>query len=568
MHNLRNFLLFVVFIVTHVFCVRPETTNDGVLLSQRKIIHMLENDQGLEENIAKRFRYFAREGWATSKKRHKNTEDLLTDKAYNIMMNDVFNRVIKMASTAKDTGDNINDNAKQADDATLSIRPPKDQYVRAIRALRNMGGDSAFIRNKQRTKPLLCAVFLSAVEADIKTLRNNIEISNKQRRKGFGCDWSVTFFSGDNKLIDTFLHDVTHAAISNDNIYLQQEHNRLSSSSVLSNVVHVTNYTGERGKDGVYVPKPHLYHSLLNVARPYQRLWVLDADLSLRDFSFQSLSSLYECTNWYDSNDNNNNDKKLSSDFPLSERRRHPSLPKGPLIAQPLIYGKSSFFKELTSKKWDVLQSSYKFKASENTTTINIDENNNIIGQRVGFIEQMLPIFTVDFYEWYMKYIVEPWLPAFLVFEATWGLDTTWCGAAGDFAYYSSYWGHDWKDIQGIPIRPSLRTNISNIPFGCGLLINKPISNKKTGTTINQSKSIDNNNAGLVVHHNMKQKGSQMKTKHGDALQYATFRFSGHMIKHWMHDYFKQLLIPNSKAFPAPDVSNIVTNNNVIENCV
>ena len=464
-------LLSILVVLTPVMMAASDSQER---LDTKSIVKRLKSDDQLESWVPRTFIKYAKEGWGNAKRRigeDASEKKNFNNDAWEVMLNIVYGRIKKMSET---------------------LRPPKEQHELALNALMDMG-KHAVKRNTARSKPLLCAVFLSANPTDMTILKNNLKRSNDG--KSVGCDWAVTFYAGDADIIKEFLDDV-------------QTHGKFPQ------VVKATQYTGKRGNDGIYVPKPYLYHSLKEVVKPYQRLWVLDADISLAEFSFAKLHAILSCAEWYD------------DDSMHSSSKRHPSLPPGPIIAQPVISSRANFYSSLTAPRW---------QNKVGNAAVHV-------GQHTGFVEQMMPLFVTDFYEWYMEYIVEPWLPVSLEFEATWGFDTTWCGAAADFAYYSSnHWERDESGrsssssssssstSSSSSINPR-NTNTTNVPFACGLFLYTD-----------------------AVQHLNKNKGSQMNTKHGNGTTMALFRFSGHMMKMWVHDYHKEWLTPTKRAFPNPE---------------
>ncbi len=368
------------------------------------------------------------------------------------------------------------------------ILPPHNQQEIAMTALKvRSESDAQKARDQARKRQLLCAVFLSS--ADLPVLYGNLDSSNRQEN---GCDWSVTFFAGRNDLITKFIDDV--------------------GAGRYPRVVHATNYTGPRAASGtIFVPKPALYLTLLPLTKAYKRVWILDADISLESFSFTRLFRVLDCEFAYD--------KKHS----LSDVLQRRGTPRGPIISQPVVADDTQFFPTLNAGYW-------------NKSGLGIGKQAKFLAQQVRIIEQQMPIFQADFFEWYVDQIMRPWVPVSLVLEATWGFDTTWCGAAEDYAlfragestlganYYSKY-------------------NVSR-PAACAVLL-----------------------ATHPVRHLKKVTGSQMITKHGNAVAYATFYFTGHMQKFWVHDRLPSWSAPNRRGLPNASRANLVPRSTAPKNC-
>jgi len=440
---------------------------DSSLLEEKEIIDNIRMDPLLGRRIADRFTKEGRIGWKTMKTRYtsKKFTDPVGNDVYKNMLNDVYSRVTRAAA----------------------LVPSAAQYQNAIDGLKARSEASKQgMRDTARTKPLLCAVFLSS--NDLETLKENL---NNSRRADAWCDWSVTFFGGEDTVISKFLNE--------------------TKSGTYSNVIHAANYTGPRAASGTnYVPKPVFYASLLPMTSAYKRIWILDADISVRAFSFAKLFRVLDCSIMYQ-----------DDTHPLSEMLRRPGFPRGPLVSQPVVADNTQFFPSLNAAYW---------------AKAGLGRRASHLAQLVRFTEQQMPIFQSDFFEWYVMYVIKPWVPVSLILEATWGFDTTWCGAAEDYALF-----HSGETALGNAYYA--KYNVSR-PSACAILL---------GTT--------------PVRH-MPKTGSQMATKHGNAINYATFYFTGHMQKYWVHDRFPEWYVPQKRALPKANWGNLVLKNQTDGACI
>lgn len=395
-----------------------------------------------------------------------------------------------------------------------AVLPSTNQNELALRGLIDRN-NTAVERGMKRKKDMLCAVFLLASDEDMAILRTNIEKSN-----GF-CEWSVVFFGGDDGLITEFLDSVK--------------------AKKFPTVVMAQKYSGPRAASNeAFVPKQLWYPIVSEITPGYKRVWLLDADISLENHNFEKVKNVLDCGNW-DKDYETGKYWKWKNDI---------GMPRGPIISQPLIQENTQYFPIFNAVSWKLAH--------------------HITAQRIRFVEQQIPIFNTDFFEWYVDYMVKPWLPVALIMEGTWGFDTTWCGAAEDYVMFhrgeldlSNEEEHKNKNNMMKPpknnknnknkikikkSKPYHGASISEVnrrPSVCALIVNSPVNHLKKSN-----------------------KKSGMSNKHGDALNVAKFYFSGHLMKYWVHDHNPRWVIDMKRALPSRNAENTLALEDLNKNCV
>jgi hypothetical protein len=137
-------------------------------------------------------------------------------------------------------------------------------------------------------------------------------------------------------------------------------------------------------------PKPVLYAELLPFLPFYQRVMVLDEDISLREFNYDKFMKIWNCADW-------------------------PSL-HPPLIVQGLLYEETQLFPFVHWSEW------------------RSKELSPVIAAEAKFIEQQMPSFDTFFLYWFIDAVVHKMLALSMELQTDWGIDSTWCAAAEQFA--------------------------------------------------------------------------------------------------------------------------------------
>lgn len=139
------------------------------------------------------------------------------------------------------------------------------------------------------------------------------------------------------------------------------------------------------------LPKSLLYFDLLPLLWEYQYAFLLDEDIALNSFNFTQYQRVLETA---------------------FQSPQHPDyLP--PMISQGLINVNSQMFPYLNLENW---------------------QDSSVIAAEVLLIEQQIPFFNSLFLTWFIDVVIRPTIPKIIETESSWGPDSTWCGAAFQFA--------------------------------------------------------------------------------------------------------------------------------------
>ena len=155
-----------------------------------------------------------------------------------------------------------------------------------------------------RTKMLLCSTFVKADYQILSLLYNNMKIMENK------CDWVVIFYDGDPTIMNEFCslvknNKLKHIDIDKNsmNIYNKFDNKLLypihltlckqANSSIYRNVVDITHQNGTIVKEKTSIPKSVLYQELLPVLTEYQKVFILDEDISLEGFGIQMFMNIW-----------------------------------------------------------------------------------------------------------------------------------------------------------------------------------------------------------------------------------------------------------------------------------
>ena len=216
---------------------------------------------------------------------------------------------------------------------------------------------------------LLCASFLLFTPDVISVAIENIRLAGRH------CThWAFIFYGGDKLKIAAFKE--------------QQGPKVVLAHSVLP------------PSRNTFVPKPLMYPALAPLLSDYKRVWLLDADISLKDFEMEKFLGHLDC------------------------------LTPPPLVAQPVVVGSSQSFPVLNLDWWNDEATSkspggFKFDRERGPVTT----------FRWRYVEQQVPIFDASFFHAFLRGVVSPLSGAYRALGDTdWGLDDVWCAAAAAFA--------------------------------------------------------------------------------------------------------------------------------------
>ena len=218
-------------------------------------------------------------------------------------------------------------------------------------------------------KPLLCATFASLTNAQsFYNLIENIKFGGNR------CDWIVVPYkpkngAGKSEITwsESFKDTIARTASESKTIVtiLDDDH---KISSTISNGDEL---------------KPLLYHRLLPYLQSYEKLWLLDEDISIVGFNFERYFGIWNCAFHQDS--------------------------PAPCITQPLLIGKE--LAPFGINGWKLF-------------------NDSIIAVKSAWIEQQAPILDAQFFSWFTLYFISPLYDEIMKAKTDVGHDFTWCGAA------------------------------------------------------------------------------------------------------------------------------------------
>ena len=218
-------------------------------------------------------------------------------------------------------------------------------------------------------KPLLCATFASLTNVQsFDNLIENIKLGGNR------CDWIVVPYKPKNGAeksqrtwSESFKETIARTASESK-----------TSFTILDDDHKISSTIG----DGDEL-KPLLYHKLLPYLQSYEKLWLLDEDISIEGFNFERYFGIWNCA--------------FRQDSPA------------PCITQPLLIGKE--LAPFGNNGWKIF-------------------NDSIIAVKSAWIEQQAPILDAQFFSWFTLYFISPLYSEIVKAKSDVGHDFTWCGAA------------------------------------------------------------------------------------------------------------------------------------------
>ena len=227
-------------------------------------------------------------------------------------------------------------------------------------------------------KGILCATFLRAsMETSVKVLFKNVAITNNF------CAWAVVIYRGTNNEVEK----VCHKGIQDRLVHCQ-----------------LTEHSVERTKNfnQKAVPKTILYRDLLPYLPDYERIFLLDEDISLYGVNMDRYMQIWDCS------------------FSLQK----------PLITQPVIAESTQFFEFVNADHW---------------------KGKDFIASGVGLIEQQVPFFDAIFFEWFVRRVLIYTMEKALSLGADCGHDRSWCNAAKMYGQFVLGWPEDTSTYRSTP---------------------------------------------------------------------------------------------------------------------
>ena len=223
---------------------------------------------------------------------------------------------------------------------------------------------------KKKRRHLLCVVFMKA------SVNNLVTVLSNMQRLGDACDWAVIFYAGEYK---EEVKVCSHPKLKSRLVLCTRPRATLR----VNDGVDVSNSKEHLSKS---VPKTVLYRSLLPLLPNYERIFLLDEDISLVEFDYNIYSEVWDCA------------------------FRHQS---PPLITQAVVAEDTQFFDFVSERSW---------------------RDKNIVATASGLVEQQAPLFDSIFFEWFVKRVLKSTYQYALEYGVDWGHDRSWCNAAAMYS--------------------------------------------------------------------------------------------------------------------------------------
>ena len=189
---------------------------------------------------------------------------------------------------------------------------------------------------------------------------------------GGNCDWAIIMYNGTKSDIDK---TCTDSRIAKHLVHCQRSPATIEQRYIAN--IH--------GNDTIKlsVPKTIFYHELLPYVRNYERVFLMDEDISLEGFNITTFMMHWQC-----------------------------SLQPLPLIVQPLVYESNQYINYLNLNSWKK------------------GKRKDVVASAVGLVEQQVPFFDALFFEWFVRRVLSQTRDLALEKGVDWGHDRSWCNAA------------------------------------------------------------------------------------------------------------------------------------------
>ena len=215
-------------------------------------------------------------------------------------------------------------------------------------------------RTSSSKKGLLCSVFLDCSESGLKQFISNF------KEMFHNCDWALVCYADSLNGSYASIIQNTLTKLGLTVVHCKYISNR---QELITNYTQYPYHTTKEYKvdpyynDMIY-PKPVLFIQLYTLLPYYTYIWLLDSDISFKNFDYNTFYNLLYCT-----------------------------LSPPPLISQPLIYENTQTYKYLNRNTWDKYQNKNKVKYA-------LVES--------GFIEIQAPVIDTQYFIWYLDTIIKP----------------------------------------------------------------------------------------------------------------------------------------------------------------
>jgi hypothetical protein len=201
-------------------------------------------------------------------------------------------------------------------------------------------------RRKMR-RGVLCVTFAKASLKPTITLFSNVLYTKD------ACQWAIIIYSGADDEVDKLCRS---DALKGHTVHCRKAADALNSTIPSSSAS--SGFNGSRNAlSAKAVPKTVLYRELLPILGTYERVLLLDEDMSLIGFDIAQYMEIWDCAFY----------------------------PYRPLVTQPLISESTQYFNYLSYQTW--ASKGYQASAS-------------------GLIEQQIPFFDASFFEWFVRRVL------------------------------------------------------------------------------------------------------------------------------------------------------------------
>lgn len=238
-----------------------------------------------------------------------------------------------------------------------AIEQAKDDYLKSL-------NDTLYKPRKE----LLCVSFLGLAPNSTLIMMKNIQYTNSR------CDWAFILYAGTKG---------ERRAICD------------GLNTVFGNVVHcvraIESYVSEKHKKSL--PKSVQYQSLLPVLPGYNKVLMMDEDISVKDLNLDAFLNIWNCGFAY-----------------------------RPLVVQPLIAENNQYIPYVNAHPW------------RNHTRA------GVLASTVGYVEQQVPAMDSMFFEWYVRRVLSQTKELAVQYAMDWGHDRSWCNAAAMYAHEVLRW--------------------------------------------------------------------------------------------------------------------------------
>lgn len=268
-----------------------------------------------------------------------------------------------------------------------SMRKYRDQ-------INSQPGASAGAAKKKR---LLCVTFVMNDEETLERVSSELIVPTTRAGLSVRCDsWLLASYCGPDDVLEAFAkRESKGSGVRVEVIKNGGGATRMSILKDLVSELKINNEVFSQRYNDLLLPKTLLLCKVLDSIRDYERVWLLDNDLSLKAFDMDRFFRAV--------------DNAFGSIGGVGARV--------PLLMQPLVAGSTQTYPFLNHDAW----------RNSNAT--------DLLAVGSHFIEMQLPIIDAAFLQWFINHVVKPAGASAHILGADWGLDSLFCSAAGLFAY-------------------------------------------------------------------------------------------------------------------------------------